>query len=194
MNPEVEKPSSNYIYGPSALKQVQPKNIVILVIFLLGLCVGGRALALRLFDGATKMVASVKATASATWVERAHQSIHLDARKEWSYDLELAAGERVDFQVVGGRWSVGRWGENVNLLTDGSGILDATQSTQNLPVSTAPPGALIGKFEDQQPFFIGNQSTFIAPTNGLLSLGINDLDLGDNQGSLEIELTLYRMQ
>jgi len=194
MDNESNKSPSNYIFGPSALKTVKPGCVIVLILGIIVFCGVGRKILLSAFQGADRMVASIKATASATWVETSIDHPNLDARSEWGYAVKLNKGERVDVSVIEGRWSVGRWGEKVNLLTDGDGISEDGFTDQNLPVPESPPGALIGQFNDQQPFFLGNDAVFIAPQDGLFQLGINDIDFSDNIGALNLEIILYRMQ
>jgi hypothetical protein len=54
------------------------------------------------------------------------------------------------------------------------------------PMPNQPGGALIARIDNGQPFFIGNQSTVTMPANGTLYLGINDDNVGDNNGDFNV--------
>jgi len=194
MNPESKNTSQNYIYGPSALKTIKPRNAIVAIILVVLLCLVGRALVLSLFESATNAVYILRETASATWVETYRYDTILFARNTWGFNIEMNKGERVDVRVIGGHWSVGRWGEKLNLLTDGEGMRNNVLSDPELPVPESPPGSLIGQFNGRKPFFMGNQAVFIAPADGVLYLGINDVDVRDNIGELELELIFYHME
>src|SRR5262249_49702710 len=48
-------------------------------------------------------------------------------------------------------------------------------------------GALDGGIGDTR-FFVGRDRRFVAPSSGPLLLGVNDSDLGNNSGELEVEV------
>ena len=50
--------------------------------------------------------------------------------------------------------------------------------------------ALIGKIGDHDPFLVGNSFNQTMGEAGDLFLGINDSQLGDNSGSLKVEVIL----
>ena len=52
--------------------------------------------------------------------------------------------------------------------------------------------ALIGRIEENQPFLVGSDYRHRVGEFGRLYLGINDVDLYDNSGSLEVEITVVR--
>ena len=56
----------------------------------------------------------------------------------------------------------------------------------NGPMREVPAGALIGRIGNGAPFVIGSQTSIVAPGTGLLLLGINDNNLGDNSGSFQV--------
>src|SRR5947207_3441927 len=51
------------------------------------------------------------------------------------------------------------------------------------PVPTLPCWSLIGRIGAGPPFEIGGRKTFLAPSAGELSLGVNDNNLADNSGA-----------
>jgi hypothetical protein len=54
------------------------------------------------------------------------------------------------------------------------------------PLSNQPAGALIGRIDNGDPFFIGNRRTVRAALSGRLYLGVNDDYLEDNSGSFRV--------
>jgi hypothetical protein len=58
------------------------------------------------------------------------------------------------------------------------------------PIQTANAGALIARIGTGAPFAIGNQTTVRMPPNGgLLFLGINDDNVGDNSGEFQVTIS-----
>jgi hypothetical protein len=60
------------------------------------------------------------------------------------------------------------------------------RNAKSAPLPQAPAGALIGRIGSGQPFLIGDQKTIVAPASGDLFLGVNDDELGDNEGSYQV--------
>jgi hypothetical protein len=57
------------------------------------------------------------------------------------------------------------------------------------PMGNIPAGALIGRIGNGAPFAIGNQTQGLPmPNSGQLFLGVNDDNLGDNQGEFRVEI------
>jgi hypothetical protein len=56
------------------------------------------------------------------------------------------------------------------------------------PMPTTFAGALIGRIGNGAPFPIGGATSLQAPAAGQLFLGINDDNLGDNQGGFRVEI------
>ena len=57
------------------------------------------------------------------------------------------------------------------------------------PLPNVLAGALIGRIDSGQPFGIGNQTSIVIPASGLLYLGINDGNVGDNTGQFQVTLS-----
>jgi hypothetical protein len=57
------------------------------------------------------------------------------------------------------------------------------------PLPTAIAGALIGRIGNGRPFPVGGNTTLTAPAAGQLFLGINDDNVGDNQGGFRVDIT-----
>lgn len=60
------------------------------------------------------------------------------------------------------------------------------RNAKSAPLPEAPAGALIGRIGSGQPFVIGDQKTISAPATGNLFLGVNDDEMGDNEGSYQV--------
>ena len=57
------------------------------------------------------------------------------------------------------------------------------------PIPQAFAGALIGRIDSGQPFGIGNQTSIVIPASGLLYLGVNDDNVGDNTGQFQVAIS-----
>ena len=57
------------------------------------------------------------------------------------------------------------------------------------PIPSALAGALLGRIDSGQPFGIGNQTSIVIPASGLLYLGINDDNVGDNTGQFQVAIS-----
>ena len=51
-------------------------------------------------------------------------------------------------------------------------------------------GALIGRIEDLEPFFVGRYMEFLAAGDGQLYFTINDWKCDDNSGTFELVITI----
>jgi hypothetical protein len=71
-----------------------------------------------------------------------------------------------------------------------TGYGESGDRSDGLPVPSAQVGALIGKLDNGQPFFIGNATTKTIQNRGCLFLGINDStsSLDDNDGKLIVRV------
>ena len=54
------------------------------------------------------------------------------------------------------------------------------------PIPGALAGALIGRIGNGQPFGIGDQTTIRMPGSGTLYLGVNDANVGDHSGQVQV--------
>ena len=67
------------------------------------------------------------------------------------------------------------------------------RTSPNAPIPGALVGALIGRVGNGRPFGIGNQTTALGmPGAGMLFLGINDDNCGDNSGQFRVEINVLR--
>jgi hypothetical protein len=105
-------------------------------------------------------------------------AVRVNANQPWvSTGLRVLKGQRVKFASSG----------QVHFSPDGAHVSgpDGNPSVpvSNLPVGAMAVGGLIGRVGDSAPFPIGsNQSAIQMPASGLLMLGVNDTDVGDNSG------------
>lgn len=81
----------------------------------------------------------------------------------------------------------------VQLSSDSQDVADAGGSrsqrlAQNAPFPTSYAGALIARVGNGAVFPIGTGTSVTMPANGQLFLGINDDNVGDNQGAFRVEI------
>ncbi|HKO34932.1 MAG TPA: hypothetical protein VJV21_00525 [Pyrinomonadaceae bacterium] len=108
--------------------------------------------------------------------------------------IDVRAGDQITFSATG-TVVAGQRAGSVNPeggRSTGFGSIIGTR-----PVPSAGVGALIGfiRFangQTGQPFFIGSQLTWTAPSDGRLYLGINDDNFNDNSGSFVVRLRVTR--
>lgn len=109
------------------------------------------------------------------------REVNVQAREQWfDTGIELRAGQTVRFQASGRvRWGPGR--------QDGPEGEDNSPHNQYRPIPSRPAAALIGRIDNDAPFFIGNDSSPMrARSSGRLYLMINDDVLDDNTGSFRV--------
>ena len=116
-----------------------------------------------------------------------YQNITVEAAKGWNdTGIIVGAGDLLAIRYVSGEWSPWPGGSYDAIGSGGDptcrcNVIDA--------VSHA---ALIGRIEENQPFLVGMEYRRLVGESGKLYLGINDVDLYDNSGSIEIEVKVIR--
>lgn len=116
-----------------------------------------------------------------------YEIVTVEAADGWTEtEIIVGAGDLVSIEYISGMWSPWPGGAYDAIGSGGDpkcrcNVMDA--------VSHA---ALIGRIGDNQPFLIGASFRQKVGETGLLFLGINDVDLYDNSGSLEVEVTIIR--
>jgi hypothetical protein len=95
--------------------------------------------------------------------------------------LRVRAGDLMYFDSTG----------NIRLSSDRSDVATAAgarsgRRAADSPLSNQVAGALIGRIDNGDPFFIGNRRTVRAPSSGRLYLGVNDDYLEDNSGTFRV--------
>jgi len=110
-------------------------------------------------------------------------TVRVPADHAWTdTHVDLAAGDRLQIDALGGTWSPWPGGQYDALGSGGDPRCDCNQL---MGVSHA---ALIARVGDGAPFFVGDHWEQLVGEGGTLFLGINDTRLGDNSGTLEVRI------
>ena len=111
--------------------------------------------------------------------------MYVEAREGWNNPhIEVEAGDLFTIPYVSGRWSP--WpGDKYDAI--GSGVDPRCRCNVMEGVSHA---ALIGRIGDYEPFLIGERYHHSIGESGILYLGINDVDLYDNSGRLQVRVEI----
>ena len=112
-------------------------------------------------------------------------TVRVDARQAWTdTGVTVNQGDRVVFQASG-QVQFAR-GATQTATPDGN----PAERRANYPDPTVPVGALLGRIGNGAPFAIGMQTQpLVMPASGRLMLGINDNELGDNNGFFSVVVT-----
>jgi hypothetical protein len=100
--------------------------------------------------------------------------------------VKVRPGKTLTVLYISGLWSPWAGGEY-----DGIGSGGDPKCSCNV-LAGVSHAALIGKIGDSNPFLVGNTFTQTMGESGDLLLGINDTQVGDNSGSLKVEIILGR--
>lgn len=109
------------------------------------------------------------------------REVMVDSREDWvDTGISVRPGQRIRFQANGKvRWGPGR--------TDGPDGEKKSPYNASRPLPNRQAGALIGRVENESPFFIGGDSGEIRVRGGgRLYLMINDDYRQDNSGSFRV--------
>jgi hypothetical protein len=109
------------------------------------------------------------------------REVNVEARQEWADSgVQVRSGQSVRFQASGRvRWGPGR--------QDGPEGENNSPHNRNRPIPSRPAAALVGRIDNDAPFFIGSDSGPIrVRSSGRLYLMINDDVLNDNTGSFRV--------
>jgi len=111
--------------------------------------------------------------------------VRVDASQLWTDTaVRVRAGDLLVFRASG-RINFGH-GETQNAGPEGNDSLKLA----SYPVSGAPVGSLIGRVGNSAPFLIGaNAQPIQMPSSGILMLGVNDDQIGDNSGVFTVVIT-----
>ncbi len=109
----------------------------------------------------------------------------VEAREGWNNThIEVEAGDLLTITYVSGKWSP--WpGDKYDAI--GSGGDPRCRCNVMEGVSHA---ALIGRIGDHEPFLIGERYHHSIGESGILYLGINDVDIYDNSGHLQVKVEI----
>jgi hypothetical protein len=112
----------------------------------------------------------------------AGEEIVVYPKERWTdTGLRVRAGDLMYFDTTG---TVRLSSERGDLAT-AAGARSGRRAADSL-LSTQPAGALIGRIDNGDPFFIGDRRTVRAPLSGRLYLGVNDDYLEDNSGTFRV--------
>lgn len=112
------------------------------------------------------------------------QGIAVPANQQWTATgLTVRRGEILNFQTTG----------EARLSTDPSDIAGSAGAHSRRMAAGSPlpqnyAGALIARVGNSAPFPIGDQTSVTMPADGQLFLGINDDNVGDNQGGFRVNV------
>jgi len=108
-------------------------------------------------------------------------AVQVNANQAWTNTgVTVQAGDLVTFRATG-QIEIAQGGQAIG--PDGQGGM----SSPNYPVKVMPGGGLIGKVGNSAPFPIGSNTAPIRmPSSGVLMLGVNDDQLGDNSGFFSV--------
>jgi len=112
--------------------------------------------------------------------------VDIAAYEAWNdTGVAVEAGDLLTIDYLGGGWSP--WpGSQYDAI--GSGGDPNCRCNVMMGVSHA---ALIGRIGGSEPFFVGDQFHHRVGESGTLYLGINDVDLGDNSGTLHVKIQIH---
>lgn len=111
--------------------------------------------------------------------------VEVAADERWvETGIFISNGDELTIRYVAGKWSPWPGGRYDAI---GSGGDPRCRCNVMDGVSHA---ALIGKIGENEPFFIGDQYFHRVGESGELYLGINDMDLYDNSGSLRVRVEI----
>jgi hypothetical protein len=128
-------------------------------------------------------VAATTGTTAATAGEGA--GLVVSARQQWTpTGITVRRGETLSFATSG----------EIQLSSDANDVatpngVRTQRFAGGAPLPNVLAGALIGRVGNGRPFGIGTQTSVPMPEAGQLFLGINDDNLGDNQGEFRVQIT-----
>jgi hypothetical protein len=112
-------------------------------------------------------------------------AVSVNAAQAWtSTGITVTQGQVVRFESGG---EVGLSPDGADVATTGGSKLG--RRLTNGPVPGTLAGALVGRVGNGRPFGIGDQGTLTMPDSGLLYLGVNDDNVGDNRGAFNVTVT-----
>jgi serine/threonine protein kinase len=103
--------------------------------------------------------------------------------------VEVSSGQIVDIGYASGEWTTFK-GFHPYVHGEGNKGLNDPKNP-NHPLPSAYPGVLIGRVGTGNVFEVGNARTFVADGRGHVFLQMNDDYLQDNDGALEVKLSVY---
>lgn len=144
----------------------------------------------RIYLGNYPAATSAAAAPAASDPELAPGAVRVPANVRWvAANVTVRRTDRVAFTTTG----------EIQLSTDpedkaiSAGSLKGRKPGAGAPEPTLLAGALLGRVGGGEPFPIGNQTDPLPmPGDGPLMLGVNDDEVGDNQGAFAVTLRVIR--
>ena len=120
-------------------------------------------------------------------VEGSTSTIPVRANQAWTdTGMSVRVGEFVSVDVAGTAW--------LSALREDMADVTGTMVRRRAllaPLPDAPAGVVIGRIGNGAPFDLGSRRTpFRAPADGRLFVGLNELDPSDNQGTLQLTVSI----
>jgi hypothetical protein len=112
------------------------------------------------------------------------EGVAVAANQQWTpTNITVRRGEVLTFNTTG-EARLGGGGETARASGTGT-----DRKIANAPLPQVPPGALIAKVGNGEPFPIGGPTaTVTMPAAGQLFLGLNDDHVGDNEGGFRVSI------
>ncbi len=109
--------------------------------------------------------------------------LSVEASELWTNThINVEAGDHLTITYLSGKWSPGS-GEEVDAIGYGG-----DPRSMNNVIMGVSHAALIGRIGDNEPFLVGERYHHSMGESGILYLGINDSDLGNNSGRLQVKV------
>jgi hypothetical protein len=117
-------------------------------------------------------------------------SVRVDARQAWTpTNVQVRQSERIAFQATGQM----AWGRGGTQVAGPDGAEMEASVRRNYPVPSAGVGALVGRINNGQAFFVGTGTEpIVMPADGQLYLGVNDTARDDNSGFFVVRIARVR--
>ena len=107
----------------------------------------------------------------------------VEASEGWTNtQINIEDGYLLTITYLSGRWSPG-----LDVEVDSIGYGGDPRSMNNVIMGVSH-AALIGRIGDHEPFLVGERYHHSMGESGILYLGINDSDLGNNSGHLQVKV------
>ena len=125
-------------------------------------------------------------TAGTTGSTASDGSVIVSGRQQWTATgITVRRGETIRLTTTGEV----QLSADSNDVASPAGAKSGRYPTANAPMPRVLAGGLLGRIGNGQPFPIGDQTSLPMPAAGQLFLGINDDEVGDNNGEFRVQIT-----
>jgi len=164
------QPKILYVDTPSGQRQFNSDEVALVVLNPTGAAAASTA-------GNSNRVAGTAGTIG----RRQTTTFTVPGNQKWiETDITVQGGQNVDVRATGEV----EYAPNAKVTA--AGAPRRTPGGPDVPIPNAPAGALIGRIDNGQPFIIGRNTSVRMPEGGTLFLGINDDNVGDNNGNFRV--------